>query len=714
MAWELGLDAVYYLIATLFQLSLAVLILSTGPKKPVRIAFSLLLGLGGIQTAHFFLDTSLSAPFPDPTNRVVDTWILLTIAYLALQFPTSLGGERGERWTRRAWLAALGVVLVSFVGSYPTDPELYQALRSNVHEVSYALGAGAIAVHLVPRWLELGRGPLKTQTLYAGAGLAMSAAFFTGLRVDNYLALGTIAEKILSGPSAASHVLVVFFMLIVLARIALAYWRDRDGETLALASLLGGAALLAAWTQVAALEGTSEFATQVGRPILFALAMLRFDLFRVPLRIRRVALPVTAVFLASLSFLVLTSLLDPGGMRTQQVDPVSALAATTILAAGVVVGHGWFREAFLAPLGEEETAEGRIDRYRLAMERARAQGENGHRLDELRRRLGITEREHDVLEHLLDEHVVLPTTAVRGAASGDVIGGRYEVERELGRGGAGRALAAWDTVEERTVVLKEILRPWEEGADDRRRTLEREAEVASDLEHGCLASVIDLVDTTTRLYLVREYVPGSTLDEIVDEEGAMPVSRVRQIGVQLAQALDALHEQGLFHLDLKPGNVVLDDHGRPVLIDHGTIQVRSGLDEEGSDRTHKTQTLSASSTQKGTLAWMAPEQVLDEGVDERTDVFALGALLYHLATGRMHVDVEDASRFAIEDAIVHGQPPSDVPGPLREVVVRALSRNPDQRWRSAEAMADALREPRPAALAAEDQQAEPDAHDVAG
>lgn len=674
MAWELGLDAVYYLLATLFQVSLAALIYATGPKKPIRVAFTLLLGLGGIQTIHFFLQAAGGAPFPDPTNRVVDTWILLTIAYLGTQFPTALGGQRGKRWARRAWITALAAVPVLYVPAHVAAPALYGSIKSVVHEVAFAAGPAALAIHLVPRWLGLDRGPLKTQTLYAGAGLAMSAAFMTGLRIHNYLDPRTIVENLLGGPAATSRLLIVYFVLVIVARFVVHYKKEADPQTLAFGGIVVGAIALGGWTSAAALQGATEFATQVGRPILFALAMLRFDLFRVPTRVRRVALPTTAVFLASLSFLILTALLDTGGFSAQQVHPLAGLGSTTLLALGIVLGHRWLRSVFLGPLRAEAPPEGRIDRYRLALERARAQRDGQEDLAEVRRQLDISDQEHAVLEHLLEQHVVLPTAAVRGAQPGDVIAGRYQIDRELGQGGHGRALLAWDVDQERSVVLKEVLHPWEEDAAARRRALEREVEGAAGLEADGLASVFDLVEEGPRTYLVREYIPGRTLADHVEAEGPMAPDAAMGLVDEIATAVDALHQAGLLHLDLKPENVILTDQGDPVIIDHGTIQqIRKAPGAE------TTVTLDGSGPPVGTLAWMAPEQVLEDWVDERTDVFALGALLYFLVTGRRHVEVEDRPRYEIEDEIVRGGAPRDVDGPCGALIRRCLAREPDER-----------------------------------
>ncbi len=708
MAW--GLDAVYLLAVGLLQAFLGYLIWRAGRRRTVHTAIGLVLALSAIQTLNLLASALDAWNLPAGTRRLTDTLILGTLVYLLTQLPTPIGGEHGARTSKKVWIGVLGAwALASQVLIATLGPEhvLYDASRSVLHEGAFAAIAGLFVLRFVPRWLDTEPGPLRTQSLFAGVAAAVTA-FDQGTRWLGSILASPAGILEPGGLGGALHDVTAWFVVAGIARVGYAAVRSRDRDCWLLTVLLLAAAGMGAYRIARDSFGAVEMAAQVFRPLLFAVAMLRFELVDVPTHERRWAVPVASISLAGVVFLMLVGILSPGGLDAQALEPASALVAVVLLG-----GLAWVSRPVLrifdpdAPAGDRGPI---LDRYRLALERARGAGD-GEDLATLRETLGVTDREHELMRSLVESRTLVDTRHLTPAEPGDVVADRYEIERELGRGGQGRALTARDRETDQRVVLKEVLRPWEEGAESRRRALQREVDLAGGLDAPGLASVHGLVEQGPRVYLVRDYVEGDTLDELIAREA--PLDPGRAIGVvdRIAESIAHLHDEGLLHLDLKPSNIVLADDGTPVVIDHGTVQkLRTGQEAT------RTATVGASTLPVGTLAWMAPEQVLEQPVDERTDVFALGALLYHLATGRRHVEVDDRPRYAIEDDIVRGELPPDAPDPLGEVIEACLARDPDQRPASVDALRELLARAsgRSPSLLPEDQQAATDADDVAG
>lgn len=705
MALGLGLEATYLAVATLFQLGLAAIVLSVRDARIERWAFALVILFGGLETAHFLAKATIGMGVPFPGIRIVDTVLLGTLAYLVAQLPTPLGGARGRRWARRGWIAFIVVTVVTNVAiaatAGPPGPALSD-VSGNLRWFAFALTAGLGAVHLIPRFAELEPGPLRQQTILAGAGLLLSPYFVGAGR-----GFGRIQDplRLVSGDPIGTglQVLLIWFVAVGLARVMWPLLQgDRDRGCLLFVGLLGVGVTLGIASYVRSVAVIPQVAAFIVRPVLLAAAMLRYDMLRIPKRVREVSVPAAGVVGTMLLFLLGVISLSPEGVRSTSIDPLAGVTTAAILAAAGIWLNG-------SPLGAK-LSEGfasefdRLERYRLALERTRA-GEDGEAdLAALRERLGVSLDEHRVLHALLERRVEIPTSELTGAEPGDVVADRYEIERELGTGGVGRALAAWDRDAEEEVVLKEVLRPWEVGAEKRRAMLEREAEVARRIDEPTLARVDCIVERGPHAYLVREYVPGPTLDEVVEEEGALAPRRAAALAARLASGLQALHAEGLLHLDLKPGNVVCRGQHEPVLIDQGTVRA---ADEggDGSLQATRTATLGGgSSTAVGTIAWMAPEQVLEASVDERTDVFTLGSLLHYVLTGRSHVALDGRSRFEVEDEIVHGEPP-ELDGPLGSLVEAMLARDPEDRPSSMQEVRSELRRRVVEASLPEDEQA---------
>lgn len=268
--------------------------------------------------------------------------------------------------------------------------------------------------------------------------------------------------------------------------------------------------------------------------------------------------------------------------------------------------------------------------------------------------------------------------------------GPYEVLGSVGSGGMGEVYRAKDTRLDREVAIK-ILPASLAGNESFRARFEREAKAISSLNHPHICTLHDVghqaVDGREVHFLVLEMIEGESLADRI-AKGPLPVDLVIDYAIQIASALDAAHRHGIVHRDLKPGNVMLTKSGAK-LLDFGLAKAgeTSGIAEVSSLPTREDKPLTEQGTIVGTFQYMAPEQLEGEKADARTDIFALGAVLHEMATGRKAF--EGKSRTSLIAAIVSSQPPpiSSVqpmcPPALDHVVRRCLEKDPDDRWQSA-------------------------------
>src|SRR5690242_2314319 len=261
-------------------------------------------------------------------------------------------------------------------------------------------------------------------------------------------------------------------------------------------------------------------------------------------------------------------------------------------------------------------------------------------------------------------------------ATGDRLGA-YEIVGPLGVGGMGEVYRARDTRLGRDVALKVL--PAEVSSDaERLARFEREARTVAGLNHPNIVVLHSMEQDGETRFLTMELVEGQSLDRYVTE--ALPLKRVLELGIELADALTAAHEQGVIHRDLKPANVMLTRDGRVKVLDFGLAK----LEEQGSgiDLTQAptvASPLSSAGQVIGTLPYMAPEQVRGETVDPRTDLFALGVMLYELAAGRR--PFEGGTPGVLSSAILRDTPAllthlrDDLPSDLDRIVSRCLEKD---------------------------------------
>ncbi|MBM3982919.1 MAG: hypothetical protein FJ304_22135 [Planctomycetes bacterium] len=261
--------------------------------------------------------------------------------------------------------------------------------------------------------------------------------------------------------------------------------------------------------------------------------------------------------------------------------------------------------------------------------------------------------------------------------------GRYRVLQKLGQGGMGAVYLAYDSTLERKVALKVMLGGSAADPEARERFL-REARAVAKVKSDHVVTIFDVGEQDGTPFIAMEYLLGLPLDRYLRQKGELPLAQVLRVCEETARGLAAVHELGLIHRDIKPGNLWLEaPHGRVKLLDFGLARV------EGED-TH----LTGTGTVMGTPAFMSPEQGRGKKLDPRSDLFTLGVLLYRLCTGKMPF-VGDTT-MAILTALAVDTPTAprllrpDLPEALEAVIVKLLQKNPADRYQSAAEVARAL------------------------
>jgi len=269
--------------------------------------------------------------------------------------------------------------------------------------------------------------------------------------------------------------------------------------------------------------------------------------------------------------------------------------------------------------------------------------------------------------------------------------GHYSIISLLGKGGMGEVYRARDLRLERDVALK-VLPPELAGDPDRLARFEREARTLAGLNHPHVVHVYSVEEGDGIRFFTMELVEGRGLDTLL-AAGGLPRDEVLKIGIAVADALAAAHDKGVVHRDLKPANVMITGEGRVKVLDFGLAKPPARPAAE-DDVTQALLTTQAGSL-LGTVPYMSPEQLRGGDVDHRSDIFALGVLLYEMAAGRR--PFEGPSRADVTSAILREAPVpiTDVnpglPSDLERIVTRCLEKNPDDRYHAAADIRNELR-----------------------
>lgn len=267
----------------------------------------------------------------------------------------------------------------------------------------------------------------------------------------------------------------------------------------------------------------------------------------------------------------------------------------------------------------------------------------------------------------------------------------YEVETLIGSGGMGEVYRARDTRLKRAVAIK-VLPQFVANDPDRLRRFEQEAQAAAALNHPNILAVFQLGTYQGTPFMVLELLEGQNLRERL-RAGPLPVSMVVDYGVQITRGLTAAHEKGIVHRDLKPENLFLTKDGRIKILDFGLAKLTQGQPAADSDAPTLTERTEPGIVM-GTVGYMAPEQVSGRKADHRADIFAFGAILYEMLTGkrafRKATSPETMSSILNEEPQRISQIVPNLPAALQRVVQRSLEKNPEQRFQSASDLGFAL------------------------
>jgi serine/threonine-protein kinase len=260
--------------------------------------------------------------------------------------------------------------------------------------------------------------------------------------------------------------------------------------------------------------------------------------------------------------------------------------------------------------------------------------------------------------------------------------GRYEIQEELGRGGMATVFKAYDPHFERTVAVKVLPREFLHEPEFRARFV-REAKTVAALEHPAIVPVYDYGEDDGQPFLVMRLMPGGSLAERI-QEGPISTEETATILKRIGSALDQAHRQGVIHRDLKPSNILFDQFGEAYLADFGIVHVSSS-----------TAALTASGSLVGTPAYMSPEQVYgDKALDGRSDIYALGVILFQMLTGGVPFSADTPARMMMKHVMdpvpaIHEKRP-DLPSDYDKVITKAMAKDREARFPTATELSTAV------------------------
>jgi serine/threonine protein kinase len=260
----------------------------------------------------------------------------------------------------------------------------------------------------------------------------------------------------------------------------------------------------------------------------------------------------------------------------------------------------------------------------------------------------------------------------------------YKILDKLGAGGMGEVYLAEDTTLKRQVALK-VLPPNLAASQDRLDRFQREAETLAALDHPNIVHIYTVEEAEGVRFLTMQLVEGKRLSDLIPKSG-MPLERIFEIAIPLADALAAAHEKGVIHRDLKPANIMVTGEGRVKVLDFGLAKLRPELGA-GEATSLPTEPLTDEGRILGTVPYMSPEQLEGRKLDARTDVFSLGVVLYEMATGGR--PFRGDSSVSIISSIIRDTPREidtlrpELPHHLARIIRHSLEKEPQRRYHSA-------------------------------
>ena len=358
--------------------------------------------------------------------------------------------------------------------------------------------------------------------------------------------------------------------------------------------------------------------------------------------------------------------------RDQERDLVRALGVVTAAASAVEAGA--YQPGQLGQVAQRPDAVGRLARVmdRMASEVGEREARLRGRLERLRSEIGVARQTQDFPVQVDGDHL----------SAGQDFAGRYRIESVLGRGGMGTVYKASDSELSEIVAIK-TLRPELVADEGSRERFKDEIRLTRRITHRNVVRTHDFGEANGLWYITMEYVEGLTVRELLDNRGTLGVESTLAIGTQLAESLCVAHATGVIHRDIKPQNLLLDAEGVLKVMDFGVARLAQST-------SHHTQ----AGLIVGTPAYMSPEQLTGEEVDARSDLYAVGAVLFELLTGRLPLD--GPTVMALFAKVLSEDPPrpsslvQGVPPELDDLVMRLLAKRPEDRVQSATVLLEQL------------------------
>ncbi len=261
---------------------------------------------------------------------------------------------------------------------------------------------------------------------------------------------------------------------------------------------------------------------------------------------------------------------------------------------------------------------------------------------------------------------------------GLTLGNRYVIEENIGVGGMAIVYRAKDTLLNRYVAVKVLKNEFMDD-DEFLKKFAMEAQSAASLSHQNIVSVYDVGSSTINdkkyNYIVMEYIDGKTLKDVINEGEELSPEYIANIGFQIASAIEAAHKNGVIHRDIKPHNILINKDNIAKVTDFGIARLSSSA------------TITYTSTVLGTVHYISPEQAKGKFIDEKSDIYSLGVVLYEMATGKVPFDAENAVGIAlkhIQDPLLEPKSINEnVPNGLNEIIIKAMEKNPGDRFENA-------------------------------
>lgn len=265
--------------------------------------------------------------------------------------------------------------------------------------------------------------------------------------------------------------------------------------------------------------------------------------------------------------------------------------------------------------------------------------------------------------------------------NGKRIGGRYDIEQQIGEGGMAIVYGARDTLLNRTVALK-VLRSQFGNDDDFVARFHREAQAAASLSHPHVVNIYDIGQEDEMYYIVMEYIEGMTLKQYINEHAPLDMKKAVDIGMQICDALDHAHQNELIHRDIKPHNILINKYGRIKVTDFGIARAVSSV------------TITHTGSVLGSVHYFSPEQAKGIAAGAKSDLYSLGVVLYEMLTGELPFSGDSPISVALkhlqESYVAPRKLRPEIPQSLENVIIRAMAKEPMYRYESAREMLEDL------------------------